>query len=347
LTERRALTWLALAAVAAVAWLSHPFATGLLLGALLAFTLEPLSDWLTSRTGRPTLARLTTVIASGVLIVGAIIGFITLFVARAVELSTAGREALREGGAAGNWVGAVTGWLARFGVSPASLTARLESGAGEIAKQSATLAGGLAAGTFSLLLGLFFALLMMYVVLRSWPRMVEVLVELTPLDEQHTKALLNEFRRVGRMTISGTVLTGLAQGALAAIGFGISGVPQPLFFGTATALASLLPGVGTLLVWVPAGIYLFATDHPAMAVTEWIWGALVVVGFSDYVIRPRLVGDESMPALLVFLALFGGIEVCGLSGLIAGPVIMALAVAVLRLYARDKARVQEEAPAPQ
>jgi predicted PurR-regulated permease PerM len=60
-----------------------------------------------------------------------------------------------------------------------------------------------------------------------------------------------------------------------------------------------------------------------------------VVGFSDYVIRPRLVGDEEMPVLLTFLALFGGLEVIGLAGLIAGPVIMALAVAVLRLYARE------------
>jgi predicted PurR-regulated permease PerM len=76
-----------------------------------------------------------------------------------------------------------------------------------------------------------------------------------------------------------------------------------------------------------------------MAMAELLWGALVVVGFSDYVIRPRLVGDEGMPAILTFLALFGGLEVLGLAGLIAGPMIMALAVAVLRLYAREaKAR---------
>jgi predicted PurR-regulated permease PerM len=70
-------------------------------------------------------------------------------------------------------------------------------------------------------------------------------------------------------------------------------------------------------------------------VVELAWGALVVVGFTDYVIRPRLVGDEGMPAILTFLGLFGGLEVLGLPGLIAGPVLMALAVAVLRLYARE------------
>ncbi|HEY4975484.1 MAG TPA: AI-2E family transporter, partial [Steroidobacteraceae bacterium] len=142
-------------------------------------------------------------------------------------------------------------------------------------------------------------------------------------------------------TVSGTVVTGLAQGLLAAIGFWISGVPQPIFFGVATALASLIPAVGTMLVWVPAGLYLFAIDQPGHALIELAWGTLMVVGFSDYVIRPRMVGGEAMPALLVFIALFGGLEAFGLSGLILGPVLMALAVAVLRQYALDEKREQQ------
>src|SRR5262249_62034467 len=85
------------------------------------------------------------------------------------------------------------------------------------------------------------------------------------------------------------------------------GFPLPLSFGPAPALASRVPAVGTLLVWVPAGIYLFATGQVARAVVALAWGAVVVVGFSDYVIRPRLVGDEAMPAVLTFIALFGGL----------------------------------------
>src|SRR5262249_61821916 len=99
--------------------------------------------------------------------------------------------------------------------------------------------------------------------------------------------------------LNGTVLTGLAQGTLATIGFLISGVPHPLFFGAATALASLVPAVGTLLVWVPASIYLFATGHVTRAVVGLAWGAVVVVGFSDYMVRPRPAGARAMPALLI------------------------------------------------
>jgi predicted PurR-regulated permease PerM len=335
-TPRRALGWCAVIAVAAILWLAHPFGTALLLGALLAFTLEPVDDWLATRTHRPVLASSITVIATAVIIIGALAGFVSAFVTHAVDFSAAVREQLQSGGPLNTWLTAVTGWLDRFGISAASITQHLQEGAGEIASRSATFAGAFASGTFIALLGLFFAMLTMYLVLRQWPRIMSMLILVSPLEKHYTQLMLDEFRRVGRLTVSGTVLTGLAQGALATIGFWISGVPQAVFFGIATALASLIPAVGTLLVWVPAGLYLFAIDHPARGVIELVWGAFVVVGFSDYVIRPRLVGDETMPALLVFIALFGGLEVFGLSGLIVGPLVMALAVAILRLYANEE-----------
>ncbi len=336
IAQRRALGWLAIGAVFAIVWLALPFATGLLLGALLAFTLEPVYEMLLRHGRRPFSASLITVMVSALIIVGALVGFVSSFVTRTVIFANTVREELRSGGTLNARLDAVTGWLAHFGISTQSLTARLEAGAGEIASQSATMAGSLASGAFTVLLGLFFALLAMHIVLRRWPRIVSAIVAASPLQPPYMQALLAEFRRVGRMTVSGTVLTGLAQGLLATLGYWITGVPQAVFFGVATALASLIPAVGTLLIWVPAGLYLFATGHPAKAIIELVWGTLIVVGFSDYVIRPRLVGDEAMPTLLVFIALFGGLEVFGLSGLVVGPVVMALAVAVLRLYTEEE-----------
>lgn len=333
---RRTLAWLAAGALLAIVWLAHLFATGLLVGALMGFTLQPLYERLARRTGRPLLASLATVLAAGLVIVGSVVGFVSHFVTQAVALAAVIREGLRPGGALVAWVNAVMGWLEPFGVSTQSLTEQLRGAAAGIASGSAAAAGMLASVTFASVLGLFFALLIMHVILRHWERIVSTLEDLSPLQREYTRALLEEFRRVGRMTLCGTVLTGLVQGALGGLGFWITGVPQPLFLGIATALASLVPAVGTLLVWVPAGLYLFATGHPAMAIVGLAWGALVVVGFSDYMIRPRLVGDGGMPTILTFLALFGGLEVLGLRGLVAGPVIMALAVAVLRLYAREE-----------
>ena len=335
MTSRQVLAWLAGGAVVVIAWLARPFATGLLLGALMGFTLQPVHARLARWSGRPTLASVVIVVAAGLAIVGSVAAFVSVFVTQAVAFTAVVREELKPGGALAAWVSTLTGWLALIGISPDAIVERLRAAAGDIASGSAGVAGTVASVTVGSLLGLFFALLTMHVILRHWDRIVTAVAEVSPLRRQDTRALLEEFRSVGRTTLSGTVLTGATQGALATIGFWVTAVPQPLFLGIATAIASLVPAVGTLLVWVPAGLYLLAIGSPGAGVVELAWGALVVVAFSDYVIRPRLVGDEGMPAILTFLALFGGLEVLGLPGLIAGPVLMALAVAVLRLYARE------------
>jgi predicted PurR-regulated permease PerM len=334
--ERTAVVVLAIASATAMAWLALPFITALLLGTLLAFSLEPAYRYLTRLTHRPLVASLIAVIVSGVVIIGALGGFVSVFVARTVQLTNAARQDLQSGGPLSHSVTEVTRRLARTGIDSSQVTTRIESSIGALASRAGSMAAALASGTSSALLDLFFALLTMYAVLRHWPRIAETIVTASPLHRDYTEALLEEFRRLGRTTISGTVLTGMTQGALASIGYAITGVPYPVFFGITTALASLLPAVGTLLVWVPAAVYLFATGHTAMASTELLWGVLVVVGLSDYVIRPRLVREETMPALLVFIALFGGLEVMGLAGLIVGPLIMGLALAVLRLYLRER-----------
>jgi predicted PurR-regulated permease PerM len=334
-----ALGWLALAAIAIVIWLARPFVMGMLLGAMMAFTLERLYEREVRLHGQPVLLAVTTVIATGILVLAVAAGFVTLFITRLAGFANNLRTALKPGGALVVSLDAGSQWLGRHGLSISSLISRLENAAGEIASRSAVIAAGVAAGTFSALLGLFFALLTMYLVLRYWPRMVAATAAVSPLAPKHTRAVLAEFKRAGRETLTGTVVTGLAQGVFAGIGFWLSGVPQPAFFGAATAVASLLPGVGTLLVWVPVGIFLAVTGHAGKATLELIWCALTVVGLSDYVIKPKLVGDENTPAILVYIALFGGVEVLGLAGLIIGPILMSMAVAALRLYAREKHHV--------
>lgn len=334
-----ALGWLAVAAITIVVWLARPFVMGMLLGALMAFTLEPLYERVVRLRSRPVLWAVTTVIATGLLVLAVAVGFVTLFVTRLAGFANDLRKALSPGGTLAISLDAASQWLSQHGLSISSLISRFENAAGEIASRSAVIAAGVAAGTFSALLGLFFALLTMYMVLRYWTRMVAATAEVSPLAPRHTRAVLAEFKRAGRETLTGTVVTGLAQGVFAGIGFWISGVRQPAFFGAATAVASLLPGVGTLLVWVPVGVFLAATGHAGKAILELSWCALTVVGVSDYLIRPKLVGDEGSPAILVYIGLFGGVEVLGLAGLIIGPILMALGVAALRLYSREKRHV--------
>jgi len=334
--ERRALAALAIVAVAAIVWIIHPVGIGILLGTLNAFTVQPLYEWMRARGRRPAVAAAIAVGLSSIVIVAVLAGISSLLVGRGVVLAESLIAALSPGAPARGLVVEWTRRLEPLGLRADDLPARLGDAAAEIAASAAGIAAFVASASFSALLGFLFVSMTTYFVLRHWTALARRAEDMLPLHPRHTRALLDEFRVVGRTTLLGTVLTGIAQGFLASIGYLITGVPEAAFFGAATAVASLIPAVGTLLVWVPAGVYLILTDHVGMGLLELAWGALVVVGVCDYVIRPQLVGrGGSMPALFTFAALFGGVEAFGLVGLLIGPVVMALAISTLRTYALE------------
>jgi predicted PurR-regulated permease PerM len=335
-SERRALGVLAIAAIAAMIWIIRPVGIGILVGMLNAFMMQPFYERLRSRGRRAPVAAAGAVGLSSLVIVAVFVGLSSLLVGRGIVLAEALIAALSPGAPSRELILAWTRRLEPLGLRAGDVPARLREGAAALAAHAAGIAANVASASFGALLGLFFALLTTYFVLRHWSALARRAEDMLPLHPRHTRALLDELRVVGQTTLLGTVLTGVAQGLLAALGYVITGTPEAAFLGAATAVASLIPAVGTLLVWVPAGVYLILSHHVAMGILELAWGALVVVGVSDYVIRPRLVGRSgSMPGLFTFAALFGGVETFGLIGLLIGPVVMALAISTLRIYAAE------------
>jgi len=219
---------------------------------------------------------------------------------------------------------------------PLNLTERVQTFAEEAATRLAQSLGVIAGATMGGALTLFFTVMTTYFVLRHWPEILSRAERMLPLHPKHTRVVLWEFQKVGKEVFIGTMLTGLAQGLLASIGYALAGVYDVALLATLTAICSLVPAVGTLLVWVPVGISLIVGERAGAGIFTFLWGGLVVVGLSDYVIRPLLVGGHGhVPTLLTFISLFGGIEVFGLLGLIIGPVIAAVALALLRTYDRE------------
>ncbi len=343
--EHGALKWAALLAAVAIGWLVMPIGVGILIGMLLAFVMQPLYVRIKPRLGASWAAFLVALGAT-LALAGAAVAFVWLFVGKVMSLARELIAIVGPGGAGDRlleWIGART---ARIGITPDELTHRARSLAELAAARSASQAETLVGALASVFLGAFFTVLTMHFMLRHWESVSLRAQETFPLRPDYTQALLAEFRRVGRTTLMGTVVTGLAQGALATLGYWIAGVPEPVFFGAATAVASLVPAVGTMLVWLPAGIVLILMGHPARGIIELVWCSVFVIALSDYWIRPRLVGGESeVPSLVTFAALFGGVEVFGLKGLIVGPVLMSLAIAVLRLYASET-RARRHLPGP-
>jgi predicted PurR-regulated permease PerM len=333
--EHRALAWTAAASLAVIFWLIRPIGLGILIGTLLAFLAQPACKRLTARIGARW-AVLTTVIASGVAVAATLGGLGWLFVSRGTVLAARLVAAVGPRGFVDSVVTRAGGLTARFGVSSDQLLDHLRGLAGDAASSAERIAAAIVSTTASALLGLLFAMLAMHYILRNDERVSRRIADVVPLRPAYTAALVAEFRRVGRATLLGSVATGIVQGGFATLGFWIAGVPEPLFFGAATALASFVPVVGVLLVIIPTTICLAATGHVVSAIIVLGWGLVFVVGVSDYVIRPRLVrGEAKVPSIVTLAALLGGVEVLGLQGLLVGPVLMALALAVLKLYAAE------------
>ena len=341
--ERRALAWLALGAVLVIMWLTKPVGLGVLLGALTAFCLEPIYKRLVVRYERPRVVAVGLVVATGIVIMGALTGLVWIFVNKGVNFGQKAVSSLSAGGSATGIIDAVATKLEPLGVKREMIVERLRHTISNATQHASDAAGAVASITTEVgrvtgevLLAVFFLLLTAHLILRRWNAFLLRAQAAFPLRPDYTQALFEEFRKVGRATLQGTLVTGIAQGVLAGIGFLIVGFSDWAFFGAATAVASLVPAIGTLILWVPAGIFLLVTDHVGAGIFIFAWGTFMVVGLSDYVIRPRLVGgDEKTPELFTFAALLGGVEVIGLEGLIVGPILMSLSLAVIRIYERE------------
>jgi len=320
-----------------VAWMAAPLLVGLALGTVMGFTAQPLQARLSARLRqRRRLASAVTTVLGGLAMAGG--GFALLWVsvreiAAAIELV---QTAIASGGQ--SLVGPrTTHLLALLGVDRTALVARLHEEVGRVANLAAQGAGLLVQFSAGALLTIVVAIWTMYYVLVDWPRIARRLERLLPLDPVHTRALVDEFRKVGRRAFIATVVSAVVQGTFAGIGFAIVGVPQPMAWGALLALLSFIPVVGTLLVWVPAAVWLLTTGHIARALLLTAWSLLLVMAANDYFVRPRLVGrgGEAHP-LLTLVALLGGISVFGVAGVIVGPIIMALFVASARIYERER-----------
>jgi predicted PurR-regulated permease PerM len=187
-------------------------------------------------------------------------------------------------------------------------------------------------GTMNFLFTTFVLLYTMYFFLMDGYLLVNKILYYLPLEDADEQRLLVRFTSVARATLKGTAVIGVLQGGLAGIAFAVAGIPSPAFWGLIMILLSILPGIGTAFVWVPAAIILAASGHVAKAVGLALFcGA--VVGSLDNLLRPRLVGkDTQMHELLIFFGTLGGILMFGVVGFIIGPIIAALFITVWDIY---------------
>ena len=186
--------------------------------------------------------------------------------------------------------------------------------------------------TVNFVFKLFIFLYTMYFFLMDGDKVLDRIMYYLPLEEDDERRMLGRFTSVTRATLKGTAVIGVIQGGLAGLAFAVVGIPSAVFWGTLMVVLSVIPGIGTGLIWIPAAIILAAGGHVAQAVGLALFCGLVV-GSCDNLLRPRLVGkDTQLPELLIFLGTIGGIIFFGVLGFIIGPIVAALFVTVWEIY---------------
>ena len=228
-------------------------------------------------------------------------------------------------------------WLPSIATKLSELTSKI----GEFAAQAVS---AIATGAAQFLLNLFVMLYAMFYFLHEGPTLLEGLKRYALSLGSVQKRVFDRAVVVSRATVKGTLIIGLVQGLLGGIGFWMFGVEGAAFWGAVMAIASMLPVVGTALIWIPAVIYLLAVGESTSALGLAAWSAIIVSNI-DNVLRPILVGgDTEMPDLLVLIATFGGLSVFGGSGLILGPVIAAVFMTLVEItYEALQPQSREEA----
>jgi len=187
-------------------------------------------------------------------------------------------------------------------------------------------------GTVHFLFMLMIMLYSMYFFLMDGGKLIDLILYYLPLEDREERRLLDKFSSVTRATLKGTAVIGALQGGLAGLAFAVVGIPSAVFWGTLMVVLSVIPGIGTGLIWVPAVAILIAGGNLAKGIGLALFCGLIV-GSIDNVVRPRLVGkDTQMPDLLIMLGTLGGIMMFGVLGLILGPIVAALFVTVWEIY---------------
>jgi len=190
-------------------------------------------------------------------------------------------------------------------------------------------------GTFNVLLSVMIVLYTLFFFLIDGDRLLFYMLYYLPLNDEDETKLLQRFTSVTRATLKGTAVIGFLQGALAGLALYFAGIPSSLFWAVAMMVLSVVPGVGTALIWIPAVIYLIVGGNLVEAIAVGVF-CVVVVGTVDNLLRPKLVGnDTQLHELLIFFSTLGGLLMFGFMVFVIGPIIAALFVTLWELYGHE------------
>jgi predicted PurR-regulated permease PerM len=341
--EDKAFLLLLAAVSAAFAWILWPFYAAVFWAVVLAVLFSPLHRrlclWMRQR---GTLAALATVAIILVIVILPASVLTAMLVQEGLDLAGKMRSGeLNFARYLQQILDALPGWMTglldRLGLADlAAMKERLSKGLATGIQFLAGHAVSIGQFTFDFIVGFFIMLYLLFFLLRDGAALTTRIGNAVPLKEELRRSLFGKFANVTRSTVKGNIIVALVQGALGGLMFAFLGIRAPLLWGVVMAFLSLLPAVGTALVWLPVALYFVATGSMWQGAVLIAYGVLVI-GLVDNVLRPLLVGkDTKMPDYVVLISTLGGMAIFGLNGFVIGPLIAAMFIAAWDTVAASK-----------
>lgn len=338
-TLHGALLLLIVGATLGFAWLVAPFIGAIVWSVSIAIMFAPLqARFVRLLQGRSNLAAAATlvIVLSGVILPALLIGGALLHQLSA-DYARIQSGQIDIDQIFAHLVSSLPAWLGheldRIGLSDlASVRTRLGAGLAVSLQTLISRAIGLGQGTFSFLVSLGVMLYLSFFFLRDGKAIVARIERAIPLTPDHRRYLFAKFAAVVRATIKGSLIVAVVQGATGSFVFWVLDIGGSLLWGATMGLMSLLPAIGTGIVWIPVALFLIATGELWQGIALMLCG-FFVISTIDNILRPILVGrDALMPDYIVLIAVLSGLELFGFNGLIIGPVIAATFMAAWDIY---------------
>jgi predicted PurR-regulated permease PerM len=320
--------------------LFQPFLNPLLSALVISIVFFPVHARIQSLVRRPSLAALlSTVLVTLILILPAtmllaaitkeVSGLIGLIDQKSTESGGYGTYFGQLADKATNWAGQYVD-LSQVNLRE-TLRSRLEGLSRFLLSELTIIVGSVTSFAVDAVITLF----TLFFLFREGRSLVRRLAAIMPLTPQQVDKLFTGIENTIIGTVYGGLVVAAVQGAMIGLALWAFHLPSPVLWGVVAAFMALLPVVGTAAVWVPAAVYLLATGHWVQAILLAVWGALIV-GSIDNVLRPYLIsGRVEMHTLLIFFAVFGGVNVFGFLGLFVGPVIVAVTTTLLTMLREE------------
>ncbi|HWV37036.1 MAG TPA: AI-2E family transporter [Vulgatibacter sp.] len=315
-----------------------PFLIPVLIGAFVVVLFDAPHEALVRKLhGRRGLAALLSTVAVFLLILVPTAAVVFILVEQAVELVGNLAEYLGPGGFSALLGGQIPEPLRPLvdRLEGLGIGAELQTALSSLGKYLAGLVGGILSTATAVFINGFLVVVSIYYFFLDGRRLLRELSRATPMDVRYEAEFFREFRDVAQTMIFVNVVTALVQGVLGGIGFVVVKLPSPLVWAVLMAFLSLVPILGTGLVWAPAAVILLLSGRIVAGLFLLAWGFLVV-GTVDNLLRPFLAkGRIRLHPLLVFVTIFGGLAVFGFVGVVIGPLIGSLFTAMVRIWKRD------------